>query len=122
MRKFLLIGIAMLTVSIPTFAGGFLTNTNQHPAFLRMLSRGATTEIDGAYYNPASLAFLPKDGFHVALVFRALSNENIDAAFSTHTTVLTGRNPLFRRSLSRSIMKKAAALQLSPVCLQPIER
>ena len=62
MRKFLLIGIAMLIVSIPTFAGGFLTNTNQHPAFLRMLSRGATTEIDGAYYNPAGLAFLPKDG------------------------------------------------------------
>ena len=35
--------------------------------FFRMLSRGATTEIDGALSNPAGLAFLPKDGFHVGL-------------------------------------------------------
>lgn len=47
----------MLIVSIPTFAGGLLTNTNQHAAFLRMLSRGATFEIDGALSNPAGLAF-----------------------------------------------------------------
>ncbi len=47
MRKISLIGLAMLIVSIPTFAGGLLTNTNQHAAFLRMLSRGATFEIDG---------------------------------------------------------------------------
>ena len=42
MRKFSLIGIAMLIVSIPTFAGGILTNTNQHVSFLRMLARGAS--------------------------------------------------------------------------------
>ena len=48
MRKISLIGFVMLIVSIPTFAGGLLTNTNQHAAFLRMLSRGATFEIDGA--------------------------------------------------------------------------
>ena len=45
MRKISLIGFVMLIVSIPTFAGGLLTNTNQHAAFLRMLSRGATFEI-----------------------------------------------------------------------------
>ena len=68
MRKFSLIGIAMLIVSIPTFAGGLLTNTNQHPAFLRMLSRGAnTTGVDAALSNPAGLAFLPKDGFYTFL-------------------------------------------------------
>ena len=44
MRKISLIGFVMLIVSIPTFAGGLLTNTNQHAAFLRMLSRGATFE------------------------------------------------------------------------------
>ena len=59
MKKLLLIGAATLIVSNPTFAGGILTNTNQHAAFLRMLSRGATTEIDGALSNPAGLAFLP---------------------------------------------------------------
>ena len=65
MKKLLLISAATLIVSNSTFAGGILTNTNQHAAFLRMLSRGATTEIDGALSNPAGLAFLPKDGFHV---------------------------------------------------------
>lgn len=62
MKKLLLISAATLIVSNSTFAGGILTNTNQHAAFLRMLSRGATTEIDGALSNPAGLAFLPKDG------------------------------------------------------------
>lgn len=57
MRKFSLIGIAMLIVSIPTFAGGILTNTNQHVSFLRMLARGASIDIDGVYSNPAGLAF-----------------------------------------------------------------
>ena len=46
MKKLLLISAATLIVSNSTFAGGILTNTNQHAAFLRMLSRGATTEID----------------------------------------------------------------------------
>ena len=55
MRKFSLIGIAMLIVSIPTFAGGILTNTNQHVSFLRMLARGASIDIDGVYSNPAGL-------------------------------------------------------------------
>lgn len=86
MRKFSLIGIAMLIVSTTTFAGGLLTNTNQHAAFLRMLSRGATTEIDGALSNPAGLAFLPKDGFHVALSIQsAFQTRNIDADFLRHT-------------------------------------
>lgn len=52
MKKLLLISAATLIVSNSTFAGGILTNTNQHAAFLRMLSRGATTEIDGALSNP----------------------------------------------------------------------
>ena len=82
MRKISLIGFVMLIVSIPTFAGGLLTNTNQHAAFLRMLSRGATIEIDGAYSNPAGLAFLPNDGFHAGLSIQsAFQTRNIDANF-----------------------------------------
>lgn len=85
MKKLLLIGAATLIVSNPTFAGGLLTNTNQHAAFLRMLSRGATTEIDGALSNPAGLAFLPKDGFHVGLSIQsAYQTRNIDASFMTY--------------------------------------
>ena len=58
MKKNLLIGAATLIVSIPTFAGDYLTNTNQNAAFLRMVARGASIDIDGVYSNPAGLAFL----------------------------------------------------------------
>ena len=85
MRKLFLISALMLIVSTSTFAGGLLTNTNQHAAFLRMLSRGATTEIDGALSNPAGLAFLPNDGFHVGLSIQsAFQTRNIDANFLTY--------------------------------------
>ena len=88
MRKISLIGLVMLIVSIPTFAGGILTNTNQHAAFLRMLSRGATFEIDGALSNPAGLAFLPNDGFHIGLsVQSAFQTRNIDASFYTYNGI-----------------------------------
>lgn len=71
----------LLIVSTSTFAGGLLTNTNQHAAFLRMLSRGATTEIDAALSNPAGLAFLPNDGFHMSLSIQsAFQTRNIDAS------------------------------------------
>ena len=93
MKKLLLIGAATLIVSNSTFAGGLLTNTNQHAAFLRMLSRGATTEIDGALSNPAGLAFLPKDGFHVGLSIQsAYQTRNIDASFMTYNG-LDGTTP-----------------------------
>lgn len=71
MRKNFLIGIVMLIVSIPTFAGDYLTNTNQNAAFLRMLARGASIDVDGVYSNPAGLAFLPKDGLQVALTIQS---------------------------------------------------
>ena len=41
MRKNFLIGFVMLIVSIPTFAGDYLTNTNQNAAFLRMIAPAA---------------------------------------------------------------------------------
>ena len=82
MRKFSLIGIAMLIVSIPTFAGGILTNTNQHVSFLRMLARGASIDIDGVYSNPAGLAFLPEDGLYLSLNGQsAYQTRNIKATF-----------------------------------------
>lgn len=67
MRKISLISFMLLIVSTSTFAGGLLTNTNQHVSFLRMLARGASIDIDGVYSNPAGLAFLPKDGLYLSL-------------------------------------------------------
>ena len=82
MRKNLLIGTALLIVSIPTFAGGYLTNTNQHVSFLRMLARGASIDIDGVYSNPAGLSFLPEDGLYLSLNGQsAYQTRTIDATF-----------------------------------------
>ena len=67
MKKKLLISATALIVSFPTFAGDYLTNTNQNAAFLRMVARGASIDVDGVYSNPAGLAFLPKDGFYLSL-------------------------------------------------------
>ena len=80
MRKISLIGLVMLIVSIPTFAGDYLTNTNQHAAYLRMVARGASIDVDGVYYNPAGLAFLPKDGVQLSLTVQsAFQKRMIDA-------------------------------------------
>lgn len=82
MRKISLISIVMLIVSTTTFAGGLLTNTNQHAAFLRMLARGASIDIDGVYSNPAGLAFLPNDGLYLSLNGQsAYQTRVIDATF-----------------------------------------
>lgn len=88
MKKFTWIAILALIVSIPTFAGGYLTNTNQNVAFLRMLARGASTEIDAVYSNPAGLAFLANDGFHISLNAQsAYQTREITADFLTYTNV-----------------------------------
>lgn len=76
MRKLLLISVLSLIVSIPTFAGGLLTNTNQHILFLRYLARDASTQIDAVYSNPAGLAFM-ENGFHLSF--------NGQSAFQTRT-------------------------------------
>lgn len=80
MKKISLIGITMLILSMPVSAGGLLTNTNQHPAFLRMISRGATTDIDGALSNPAGMAFLPQNGFYLSMSIQSCyQTRDIDA-------------------------------------------
>jgi long-chain fatty acid transport protein len=46
-----------------------MTNTNYHVAFDRMMARGASTEIDAAYSNPAGLAW-GYEGFQFSLDFQ----------------------------------------------------
>ena len=52
-----------------------MTNTNQNAAFLRNFARGASTDIDAVYSNPAGLAFLKKDGLHVSFNVQSASQE-----------------------------------------------
>lgn len=67
----------LILVSLATYAGGLLTNTNQHIAYLRNMARQSSTEIDAIYYNPAGLSFLEKDGLHFSI--------NGQSAFQTRT-------------------------------------
>ena len=78
MSKNFWLSIVMLIVSIPTFAGGYLTNTNQNIVFLRNLARDGAIGIDGVYSNPAGVIFLPQ-GFHLSL--------NIQNAHQTRTVL-----------------------------------
>ena len=108
MKKILLIGAATLMVSNPTFAGGILTNTNQHASFLRMIARGASIDIDGVYSNPAGLSFLPEDGFYLSLTGQS----------AYQTREITSTFPLFQavdgEGTSR-LYKGTASAPSSPV-------
>ena len=82
MKKLLFISAATLCISFPTFAGDYLTNTNQNAAFLRMIARGASIDIDGVYSNPAGLSFLSHEGCYLSLTGQsAYQAREIDATF-----------------------------------------
>ena len=68
MRKLLFTALCAMSF-ITASAGGLMTNTNYHIAFDRMFARGATTEIDAAYSNPAGLAW-GHEGFQLSLNFQ----------------------------------------------------
>ena len=110
MRKLFLISIGLLIVSTSTFAGGLLTNTNQHVLFLRMLARDASTQIDAVYSNPAGVAFM-ENGFHLSL--------NGQSAFQTRTITSTLQG--LEETLPKYIKEKLR-LRSFPVYLQYIRR
>lgn len=66
MNKRLIITAALCAVSVSAFAGGYVTNTNQNVAFLRNPAQNAVIGIQGAYFNPAGVAFM-ENGWHLAL-------------------------------------------------------
>jgi len=59
-----LVGILALLAASAT--AGILTNNNQSATFIRLLSRNASLDVDGVYYNPAGLVKL-SDGFHLSV-------------------------------------------------------
>ena len=61
--------MTMAAAALTAEAGGLMTNTNYHIAFDRMFARGATTEIDAAYSNPAGLAW-GHEGWQLSLNFQ----------------------------------------------------
>lgn len=103
MRKLFLISIVLLIVSTPTFAGGLLTNTNQHVLFLRMLARDASTQIDAVYSNPAGVAFM-EDGFHLSFngqsAFQTRTITSTFAPFAANTANLGNAEKVFKGEAS----------------------
>ncbi|MBR4829710.1 MAG: TonB-dependent receptor [Muribaculaceae bacterium] len=57
MKRLSTLVLSIVTVCTAAMAGGLMTNTNHHLAFNRMMARGASFEIDGAYTNPAGLVW-----------------------------------------------------------------
>ena len=80
MRKTYFALTLALGTAITAHSGGLMTNTNYHIAFDRMFARGATTEIDAAYSNPAGLAW-GHEGWQLSLNFqKPWQNRDIEAS------------------------------------------
>ena len=80
MKKFTFALTLALGTALAAHAGGLMTNTNYHIAFDRMFARGATTEIDAAYSNPAGLAW-GHEGWQLSLNFqKPWQNRDIEAS------------------------------------------
>lgn len=85
--KKLFLSTILVFASSSVFAGGLMTNTNYHIAFDRMFARGATTEIDGVFSNPAGLAW-GHEGLQFSLNFqKPWQRRNIDYNNTTYEGV-----------------------------------
>ncbi len=103
MKKILVSAALLMSATVSTFAGGLLTNTNQHAAFLRNPARQGIIGIEGVYTNPAGVAFMPQ-GFHLGVTWQAAMQKR----------ELNVANPLFgmnagNQSASRFFEGKATA-------------
>ena len=85
MNKKTLLAALLLAASTQALAGDYLTNTNHSASFLRMPAQEGYISIEGAYYNPAGIGFLPT-GWHFAL--------NNQTAFQTRTPRLWVAQPI----------------------------
>ncbi|HPE74862.1 MAG TPA: hypothetical protein PLC80_02165 [Draconibacterium sp.] len=73
---------SLLVLCNMVFAGGLLTNYNQSAQYVRMMSRNASLEIDGVFYNPAGLTKL-ENGWHFALNSQTIfQDKTIESDFS----------------------------------------
>ena len=86
-RKLFALAVLLSSATAPVVAGGLMTNTNYHIAFDRMFARGATTEIDGVFSNPAGLVW-GHEGLQFSLNFqKPWQRRNIDYNGTTYEGV-----------------------------------
>ena len=85
--KKLFLSTILVFASSSVFAGGLMTNTNYHIAFDRMFARGASTEIDAVFSNPAGLAW-GHEGLQFSLNFqKPWQNRDIEYGGKTYEGV-----------------------------------
>ena len=90
-RKLFISALLAVAATAPVHAGGLMTNTNYHIAFDRMFARGATTEIDAAYSNPAGLAW-GHEGWQLSLNFqKPWQNRDIEALTAAGSQKFEGK-------------------------------
>jgi long-chain fatty acid transport protein len=90
-RKLFISALLAVATTTSVHAGGLMTNTNYHIAFDRMFARGATTEIDAAYSNPAGLAWTP-EGWQLSLNFqKPWQNRDIEALTAAGSQMFEGK-------------------------------
>lgn len=90
-RKLFISALLAVAATAPVHAGGLMTNTNYHIAFDRMFARGASTEIDAAYSNPAGLAWTP-EGWQLSLNFqKPWQNRDIEALTAAGSQTFEGK-------------------------------
>ncbi|MDZ7723584.1 MAG: hypothetical protein U5R06_12460 [candidate division KSB1 bacterium] len=66
--------LVLLIAAQFVLAGGIITNTNQSAAFVRNLSRNASTDVDAVYFNPAGLVDL-QDGWYFSVSSQTIFQE-----------------------------------------------
>jgi long-subunit fatty acid transport protein len=88
---------ALAGLYMPVFAGGILTNTNQSTLFARMLSRGASTQLDAVYYNPAGLMKLDNGLYFAAYNQSLFQTRNFSTGAMINNQEFEGKvmSPLF---------------------------
>ncbi|WP_231495066.1 OmpP1/FadL family transporter [Prevotella sp. P6B1] len=90
-RKLFILALLAMATTATVHAGGLMTNTNYHIAFDRMFARGASTEIDAAYSNPAGLAW-GHEGFQFSLNFqKPWQYRNIEAVTTAGSQKFEGK-------------------------------
>lgn len=105
----ILLTAALLLAGLdPSHAGGLVTNTNQSIHFDRMFARGASTDIDAVYTNPAGTAFMD-DGIHLSLNVQTVKQtRTIDTDFALFEN---GRKPFKGRTFVPVYPQAYAALK-----------
>ena len=90
-KKAFISALLAIATTATVHAGGLMTNTNYHIAFDRMFARGASTEIDAAYSNPAGLAW-GHEGFQFSLNFqKPWQNRDIEARTAVGSQTFEGK-------------------------------